>query len=56
LFRVAVPAAVPLLDDAAGVGEIGDDAAGAALSDAQADRDVAQAQANFAWQILEIVC
>jgi hypothetical protein len=39
---VAVAAAVLLLDDVAGLGQVGDDAVGAALGDAQAGRDVAQ--------------
>src|SRR5260370_18018523 len=41
LDLVAVAAAVFLLDDVAGLGPAGDDAAGAALGDAPAGRDVA---------------
>jgi hypothetical protein len=43
LDLVAVAAAFLLLDHVAGLGQVGDDAVGAALGDAQADRDVAQA-------------
>ena len=46
LDLVAVAAAVLLPDQVAGLGEIGDDAVGAALGDAQAGRDVAQARAG----------
>ena len=40
---VAVAAAVFQLDDAAGLGQVGDDAVGAAFGDAQAGRDAGQA-------------
>jgi len=40
---VAVAAAVLLLDHVAGLGQVRDDAEGAAFSDVQAGRDVAQA-------------
>jgi hypothetical protein len=40
---VAVAAAVFLLDDAAGLGQVGADAVGAAFGDAQAGRDAGQA-------------
>jgi hypothetical protein len=39
---VAVTAAILLLDDVAGVGQVGDDAVGAAFGDADAGRDVTQ--------------
>ena len=42
LDLVAVAAAVLLLDHVAGLGQVGDDAVGAALGDAQAGRDVPQ--------------
>jgi hypothetical protein len=44
---VAVAAAVSLLDHVAGSGQAGDDAAGAALGDAQAGRDVGQQRARW---------
>src|SRR5947208_7922466 len=47
LDLVAVAAAVFLLDHVAGSGQAGDDAAGAALGDAQAGRDVAQLRARW---------
>src|SRR6202453_5244243 len=43
---VAVAAAVFLLDDVAGPGQVGDDAEGAAFADVQGGRDVAQAYAR----------
>ena len=46
LDPVAVAAAVLLPDHVAGLGEIGDDAVGAALGDAQAGRDVTQPRAR----------
>jgi hypothetical protein len=42
LDLVAVAAAVFVLEDVAGCGQVGDDAVGAAFGDAQAGRDVAQ--------------
>jgi hypothetical protein len=47
LDLVAVAAAVFLLDHVAGSGLAGDDAAGAALGDAQAGRDIAQLRARW---------
>jgi hypothetical protein len=47
LDLIAVTAAVFLLHHIASVGEIGDDAVGAALGDAQAGRDVAQPDARL---------
>ena len=46
LDLVAVAAAVFLLDHITGLGEVSDDAVGAALGDAQAGRDVAQPRAR----------
>ena len=46
LDLVAVAAAVFLFHHIAGFGEVGDDAVGAALGDAQAGRDVAQSRAR----------
>src|SRR6266568_1038630 len=46
LDLVAVAAAVLLRDHVAGRGEVGDDAVGAALGDAQAGRDVTQSRAR----------
>ena len=46
LDLVAVAAAVLLLDDVPGLGEIGDDAVGGALGDARPGRDVAQPHAR----------
>ena len=46
LDLVAVAAAVFLLDDVSGCGQVGDDAEGAALGDAYAGRDVAQPRAR----------
>ena len=46
LDLVAVAAAVFLLHHVAGLGEVGDDAVGGALGDAQARRDVAQPRAR----------
>jgi len=46
LDLVAVAAAVLLLDEVAGCGQVGDDAVGAALGDVQAGGDVAQACAR----------
>src|SRR5208282_2259686 len=43
LDAVAIAAAVLVLDDVAGFGEVGDDAEGAALGDAQRRGDVTQA-------------
>ena len=43
LDLVAVAAAVFLFEHVAGLGQVGDDAVGAAFGDVQADRDVAQA-------------
>jgi len=43
LDLVAVAAAVLLLDDVAGPGQVGDDAVGAALGDVELGRDVARA-------------
>jgi hypothetical protein len=45
LDLVAVAAAVLVLDDVPGLGEIGDDAVGGALGDARPGRDVAQPHA-----------
>ncbi len=47
LDLVAVAAAVFLLHHVAGCGQVGDDAGGAALGDAQAGRDVAQPHSRF---------
>jgi hypothetical protein len=46
LDLVAVAAAVLLLDEVAGCGQVGDDGVGAALGDVQAGGDVAQARAR----------
>jgi hypothetical protein len=46
LNLVAVAAAVLLRDHVAGLGEVGNDAVGAAIGDAQAGRDVAQSRAR----------
>ena len=46
LDLVAVASAVLLRDHVAGLGEVGDDAMGTALSDAQAGRDVTQPRAR----------
>ena len=46
LDLVAVTAAVLLLDEVAGCGQVGDDAVGAALGDVDAGGDVAQAHAR----------
>ena len=48
LDLVAVAAAVLVLDDVAGLGEVGDDAVGGALGDADSGRDVAQPHARVA--------
>jgi hypothetical protein len=50
LDLVAVAAAVFLLDHVAGSGQAGDDAAGAALGDALAGRDVALLRAR--WRVM----
>ena len=50
LDLVALAAAVLVLDDVAGLGEIGDDAVGGALGDARPGRDVAQPQPG-SWAI-----
>ena len=48
LDLVAVAAAVLVLDDVPGLGEIGGDAVGGALGDARPGRDVAQPYARVA--------
>ncbi len=48
LDLVAVAAAVLVLDDIPGCGQVGDDPVSAALGDAQAGRDVAQPDAGVA--------
>src|SRR5579863_5872445 len=51
LDLVAVAAAVLLRDHVAGLGQVGDDAVGAALGDTQAGRDVAQSRAWVAGDV-----
>jgi AcrR family transcriptional regulator len=46
LDLVAIPAAVPVLHDVAGLGQVRDDAVGGALGDAERGGDVAQAHAG----------
>ncbi len=55
LDLVAVAAAVLLLDEVAGCGQVGDDAVGAALGDVQADGDI-QAGGDVAQPRARVVC